>query len=284
MKSLLLHFLLFTSLLALLLVAFYILGRDIWYPYYHKCFQEKAIETKAIETKPIESTPCPECNLTHIDPHKIIPPVEEKNCTELPTLTSITPSPKISSEQRLKHALADSDFIIYPKELTLIGLKNEKLLEVWGKLNGKQVHIITYPFTAFSGQLGPKFQEGDRQIPEGIYGISYLNPNSRFHLSMRVTYPNAFDKKMARQEKRTNLGGDIMIHGSNKTIGCVPIGNDNIEELYFLAQKVGIKNIKVILSPIDFRLTDVRITTHKHPWIKDLYADIKKEMQEFISQ
>ena len=101
---------------------------------------------------------------------------------------------------------------------------------------------------------------------------------------MRVNYPNAFDKKMARKEKRTDLGGDIMIHGSDKTIGCVPIGDDNIEELYFLAEKVGIQNIKVILSPIDFRLTDVRIKTDKHPWMKDLYTNIKKEMKPFISK
>ncbi len=55
---------------------------------------------------------------------------------------------------------------------------------------------------------------------------------------MRVNYPNKFDKKMAKKENRTNLGGDIMIHGSNVTVGCIPIGNDKIEELYFLAEKV----------------------------------------------
>jgi murein L,D-transpeptidase YafK len=86
---------------------------------------------------------------------------------------------------------------------------------------------------------------------------------------------------MAKKEGRTHLGGDIMIHGSNRTIGCVPIGDDKIEELYFLAEQVGIENIKVILSPIDFRLTDVKIKTKKHPWIKDLYRNIKKEMKPY---
>jgi murein L,D-transpeptidase YafK len=263
MKNFLLHFLLFTTLLSFLLLAFYILGKDIWYPYYKKCFVEQqvqAIPCKETTQKEIpivtNQIPCPEC----------------PSCKE---------TPKLSSEQRLKRSLADSDFVIYPKKLTLIGLKNEQLLEVWGELNEKQVLIRTYPFTAFSGQLGPKFKEGDRQIPEGIYGISYLNPNSKFHLSMRVNYPNAFDKEMAKKEGRTHLGGDIMIHGSNRTIGCVPIGDDKIEELYFLAEQVGIENIKVILAPIDFRLTDVRIKTKKHPWMRELYSNIKNEMHPY---
>ena len=263
MKNFLLHFILFLTILSFALLAFYILGKDIWYPYYKKCYIEKNIEPTSNKDK--EPKECPASTT--------------KECIAVPCIPTTQPlAKKTSSEQRLKHALADSDFIIYPKKLTLIGLKNEQLLEVWGELNGKQVHIKTYPFTAFSGQLGPKFKEGDRQIPEGIYGISYLNPNSKFHLSMRVNYPNNFDKEMAKKEGRNNLGGDIMIHGSNRTIGCVPIGDDNIEELYFLAQKVGIENIKVILSPIDFRLTDVRIKTKKHPWMKKLYSNIKKSM------
>ncbi len=257
MKNFLLHFLLFSTLLLFLALAFYVFGKNIWYPYYKKCFIEQEVQAIPCKEKPPIKTsiqkPCPKC----------------PKCKQAPIL---------SSKQRLKHFLADSNFIIYPKKLTIIGLKNEQLLEVWGELNGKQVHIRTYPFTAFSGKLGPKFKEGDRQIPEGIYGIAYLNPNSKFHLSMRVNYPNSFDKKMAKKEGRDNLGGDIMIHGSDRTIGCVPIGDDNIEELYFLAQKVGIENIKVILSPIDFRLTDVKIKTNKHPWMKKLYEDIKISM------
>jgi murein L,D-transpeptidase YafK len=246
------------------IVLFYFLGKDIWYPYYKEYFMHKDI--KSVE--------CKECNLTHIDPDRIdIPPVIN--------LKIVAPKEKLNSKQRLKRHLADSDFVFYPKKLTLIGMKDEKLLEVWGELHGKWVYITTYPFTGFSGRLGPKYREGDRQIPEGIYGISYLNPNSKFHLSMRVNYPNRFDKKMARREKRTNLGGDIMIHGSNRTTGCIPIGDDKIEELYFLAEKAGIGNIKVILSPVNFRKMEVEIKNDKHPWLKELYTDIKKEMRLF---
>jgi len=187
----------------------------------------------------------------------------------------------LTSQERLKIALAKSDFISYPKKLTLIALKYEKSLEVWGEGSSGYRKITTYPFTAFSGRLGPKLKEGDRQNPEGIYGISYLNPNSKFHLSMRVNYPNLFDKKMAKKENRENLGGDIMIHGSNQTIGCIPIGDNKIEELYFLVQKVGIVNIKVIISPVDFRRMEVKIKNHKHPWLQELYSNIREEIKKY---
>lgn len=278
MKQLLLHFILFITLIGFSLIAFYFLGKDIWYPYYKKCYIERNVE-------PIVPQ---ECNKTHLDENNSIPIIEiiEKNSTQIPTMKSM-PTPiheKISSERRLKRLLADSNFIIYPKKLTIIGLKYEQTLEVWGEINKKQTHIGSYPFTAFSGVLGPKFQEGDRQIPEGIYGIGYLNPNSKYHLSMQINYPNAFDKAMAKKEKRTNLGSAIMIHGKAVTIGCIPIGDQNIEELYFLVEQVGIRNTKVILAPVDFRRTSVKITSNRHPWLKELYANITKEMQPFISK
>jgi murein L,D-transpeptidase YafK len=268
MKTLLTHFLLFSILLISSLTFFYYYGKHIWYPYYKKYSYKEPI-------KELEQEPCEECTLTHVGPlqPKIIE--VEKECPK-PVIE------KLTAEQKLKRHLADSDFVTYPKKLTLLGLKHEKQLEVWGEQKGKYVHIHTYPFTGFSGILGPKLKEGDKQIPEGIYKISYLNPNSKYHLSMRVNYPNAFDRKKAKLENRTNLGSDIMIHGDKVTIGCVPIGDDKIEELYFLAEKVGIQNIKVILSPVDFREIDVKINeSNKVTWLKELYTDIKKEMQAF---
>ncbi len=251
MKYLVTHFLLFTLLLLGAIALFYLYGKNIWMPYYQKYCVTQHITTTIIEK---ECPVCPTC-----------PEIDE-----------------LSSKQRLFRHLADSNFIRYPKKLTLIGLKHERMLEVWGEDNGIQKLIVTYPFTAFSGILGPKFKEGDRQIPEGIYGIGYLNPNSKYHLSMNINYPNDFDKRMAKKEKRTNLGSAIMIHGKAVTVGCIPIGDENIEELYFLAEKVGIKNIKVILAPVDFRKIEVKITKkNKHPWLKELYATIKKEMQPY---
>lgn len=262
MKNFILGFLLFP----LILILFYFGAKDIWYPYY---------EAYLMPPK-LQPLPCPilECNQTR----DVTP-----SLTTEPQFLKM-PEPPLNSQQRLKRMLADSDFVLYPKRLTLIGLKHERQLEVWGELLGKWRLIHTYNFTAYSGQLGPKLREGDGQIPEGIYPITYLNPNSKFHLSLRIGYPNSFDKRVARQDKRTNLGSDIMIHGSRVTSGCIPIGNDNIEELYFLAEKVGITNIKVILSPVDFRRRDVEIKDKKHLWLSELYTNISQELKPFISQ
>ncbi len=272
MKNLISHFLIFIILLLSSIVLFYIYGENIWMPYYKKYCTTQIQTVKVIKK---ECQPCPtpsECNQTE-------PKIVEKECPICPEPEILTP------KQKLFRHLADSNFIRYPKKLTLIGLKYEQQLEVWGEDKGEQHLIATYPFTAFSGILGPKCKEGDRQIPEGIYGISYLNPNSKFHLSMRIDYPNTFDKKMAKREGRTNLGGDIMIHGSNRTVGCIPIGDENIEQLYFLAEKVGIQNIKVILAPVDFRKMNVNITkANKHPWLRELYNKIKQEMKPFTSK
>ena len=83
------------------------------------------------------------------------------------------------------------------------------MLEVWGRLKSGELELIKrYPFTGFSGGPGPKLREGDGQIPKGIYAIEYLNPNSQFHLSMKLDYPNAFDKAKgeytAKDTKSTN--------------------------------------------------------------------------------
>ena len=250
----------------LLIVLFYLFGKEIWLPYYEKYIVQYKVKKITV---PIE------CNRTHLD--------SSKQKTLNPHFPK-TPKPKLDPQERLKLLLAKSDFIIYPKKLTLIGLKHEQKLEVWGKLKGDWHLIHTYPFTGFSGRLGPKLREGDRQIPEGIYRITYLNPNSKFHLSLRVGYPNAFDRRVAQKDKRKNLGGDIMIHGSNVTTGCIPIGNENIEELYLLAEKVGIENIKVILSPVDFRVRDVAIGNDRYPWLNELYTNISKELKPFTSQ
>lgn len=134
--------------------------------------------------------------------------------------------------------------------LEILVFKNERVVEVHapGWKSPRR-----YAMTEFSGRLGPKLREGDGQIPEGLYGIEYLNPNSMFHLSLKVSYPNASDRKRASEEGRTDLGGDIMIHGGSATVGCIPIGDEAIEELFAFASKVGKANISVIIAPYDMR-------------------------------
>lgn len=134
--------------------------------------------------------------------------------------------------------------------LRILAFKQERRIELYAP-GWKQPR--RYPMLGFSGTLGPKLAEGDGQIPEGIYGIEYLNPNSKFHLSLKVSYPNASDRARAAADGRGNLGGDIMIHGKNVTIGCIPIGDAAIEEVFYFANAVGPKNISVIIAPYDMR-------------------------------
>ena len=161
--------------------------------------------------------------------------------------------------------------------LSILVFKKEQVVEVhapgWTKPR-------RYEMTGFSGGLGPKLQEGDRQIPEGVYGVEYLNPNSMFHLSLKVSYPNKFDKAHAIEDGRADLGGDIMIHGGSATIGCVPIGDDAIEELFFLVAAVGKENSIIVISPYDMRKGRVKnLEESTLRWYPDLCDTIFKSLQ-----
>lgn len=113
-------------------------------------------------------------------------------------------------------------------------LKQERLLELWAKkTNEKEYKLITeYKFCSHSGTLGPKRSQGDGQIPEGLYQIDRFNPYSNFYLSLGINYPNKSDRLKATNK---NPGGDIFIHGNCVTIGCIPITDDKIKELYLFA-------------------------------------------------
>ena len=118
-----------------------------------------------------------------------------------------------------------------PEELYLRAFKHERELEVWAGARGKPLtKVKTYPFCAASGELGPKRQQGDLQVPEGFYTIDLFNPRSDFHLSMRVSYPNESDRILGRRP----LGGAIMVHGNCVSIGCIAIEDGPIEELYLM--------------------------------------------------
>ena len=119
-------------------------------------------------------------------------------------------------------------------QLFLRVFKKEQNLEVWVKEKSKEefVFLHTYSFCSTSGTLGPKRKEGDLQIPEGTYHINHFNPLSNFHLSLGVSYPNASDKILSDKQ---HPGGSIYIHGNCVTIGCIPITDDKIKELFVLA-------------------------------------------------
>ncbi|MEM9017831.1 MAG: L,D-transpeptidase family protein [Verrucomicrobiota bacterium] len=166
--------------------------------------------------------------------------------------------------------------------LTLIALKEEEMLEVWGHdKDGEMTRIRSYPFTATSGELGPKLKEGDYQIPEGIYRIEYLNPNSSYHLSMKLNYPNSFDRKKGKEDDRKGLGFDIFIHGRSVTIGCIAIGDEAIEDLFVIVSQVGVSKVNVILAPRDFRKNLPSPEIPGIDWEEELYEEIRTEILPF---
>lgn len=167
----------------------------------------------------------------------------------------------------------------YPHEIILAAFKEERVMQVYAKdYNGIKL-IKEYPFTAFSGELGPKLKEGDKQIPEGIYKVEYLNPNSSFYLSIKVNYPNEFDKSKTELSNLDELGGDIFIHGKSATIGCIPIGDEAIEEVFVLVHKAINNGIKVIISPRDFRTNTEYPQINGIDWENELYDIIKNEIK-----
>ncbi len=154
---------------------------------------------------------------------------------------------KSKVETRLKSIL-DSWPVDKSTQLTLVVYKQERILEVWMTSPLKK-KLKTYPFTAFSGRLGPKNRQGDRQIPEGLYKVDRMNPFSQYYLSIGINYPNELDRQRGKEKNIKDLGGDIFIHGKNKTIGCIPIGDEAIEELFYLVNKAGYQTTKVVISP-----------------------------------
>lgn len=138
-----------------------------------------------------------------------------------------------------------------PREIFLRAFKREGILEVWARDNaaGAFVLLADYPICERSGVPGPKRREGDLQVPEGFYHINIFNPVSDYHLSLGISYPNGSDSLLGNRKK---LGGDIMIHGDCVTIGCIPIRDACIREVYWLAVQVhaaGMERIPVHVFP-----------------------------------
>ncbi len=172
-----------------------------------------------------------------------------------------------------------------PKRLCFIVVKDVLELEIWAQNEGTWRHVHTYDILFASGWSGPKLRQGDNQVPEGIYQIVALNPASRFHLSMKVNYPNDYDLQRAREDRRSNLGGNIHIHGKDKSHGCIAIGDAAIEELFVLVAKTGLSNVKVIITPSDMRkFGPVKNIPPRPSWLPDLYETIRLELMKFMDK
>lgn len=197
------------------------------------------------------------------------------------TVADVMHALQLRVEPKMRDLCGRAGVAFPPPGLTLLAIKDERRLEVWAERDGAWRHLVDYPFTAFSGTLGPKCREGDGQIPEGLYRLDNLNPNSSYHLSMRVNYPNEFDRRMARSERRTHLGGDIFIHGRDASIGCIAIGDPAIEELFYLVAATGREKVEVIIAPRDLRAARVEPLPTSPVWVADLYTVIRQAMARY---
>ena len=139
-----------------------------------------------------------------------------------------------SKEDTLKKQFAQKGLVWPPKQVYLRSFKYDSQLEIWVRNNNKEQFKLfkTYKVCALSGALGPKRVEGDYQVPEGFYNISEFKPYSEYHLALGLNYPNASDALLSDSVKP---GSDIYIHGNCITVGCIPIKDDPIEEVYILA-------------------------------------------------
>ncbi len=138
-----------------------------------------------------------------------------------------------------------------PKKILIAIFKDIQILELWAIDDATDTFklVKSYPYTAYSGQLGPKRRRGDMQIPEGFYHITQFNPQSIFHLSLGINYPNKSDRIFGHKQ---DLGSGVYIHSSSVTIGCIPIGDTGIEELYTVcvdARSSGQDKIPVYIFP-----------------------------------
>lgn len=167
--------------------------------------------------------------------------------------------PKVGVAYRQKEELLKKEFekkgLAYPARYMFVrSFKLDSELEIWVKDKVSDTFRLfkSYRVCSLSGKMGPKRKEGDSQVPEGFYYINDFNPNSNYHLSLGLNYPNYSDKVLSDRDKP---GGDIYIHGSCLTVGCIPLTDELIEEVYILAvnaKNAGQDFIPVHVYPVKF--------------------------------
>ncbi|MGQ9847842.1 MAG: L,D-transpeptidase family protein [Bacteroidales bacterium] len=189
-----------------------------------------------------------------------------------------------------KEKLSNVELLLMASKLDLNDLqlfirifKQEKTLEVWGKKKADSCFrlITTYPLCSTSGKPGPKRQQGDEQMPEGVYKISQFNPISNFYLSLQVDYPNAADSKHCKNGKP---GNDIFIYGNCVTTGSFPIGDDAIKELYIMAIEATAQSqqsIPVHIFPAKMNEENMQSLSTLYPEHKAFWENLKPIYESF---
>ena len=165
------------------------------------------------------------------------------------------------------------------KPILIRAFKKEAELEIWKqKADGQYALLKTYPMCRWSGQLGPKVKEGDRQVPEGFYTITpgQMNPNSAYYLSFNVGYPNAFDRAHGY------TGGLIMVHGACSSAGCFSMTDEQIGEIYAIAREAfGGGQRAIQMQSLPFRMNAENMAKHRFdPNIK-FWKELKEGVDQF---
>ncbi len=200
---------------------------------------------------------------------------------------------------RVKSAYADKEALLTEKlksaDLSLDNInilitvfKNEHELNIYVKKKSEKKYkkLTSYDICSSSGELGPKRMQGDGQVPEGFYYIEKFNPASSYYLSLGVSYPNQSDKL---KSSAASLGGDIFIHGECVTIGCMPMTNDKIKEIYIYAIQAsqnGQSKIPVYIFP--FKFSDTNVSKFKEKYKSDktmlnFWSNLKTGFDKFNS-
>jgi len=186
-------------------------------------------------------------------------------------------------KEGLMKKLFEEKGLPYPPDKIFIRVfKEEKILGLWAFSDRDyRFHLVKrYPICLVPGRLGPKMQEGDMQVPEGFYHINRFNPASSFYLSLSINYPNASDRILG---VRGNLGCDIFIHGSCATIGCIPITDTFIKELYMVAVEAmesgqGKIPVHIFPAPLDeggmAKLRE-EFSDSQYPWLISFWENLK---------
>ncbi len=182
-----------------------------------------------------------------------------------------------SVKSKLKQQLAEKG-LTYGSPVFMRIFKQSNELEVWIKKGKTFQKFKTYKICKYSGKLGAKTKEGDKQAPEGFYFVTpnQLNPNSRYHLSFNLGYPNAYEKE------KGYTGSALMVHGKCKSIGCYAMTDKNIDEIYALAHSAleyGQPFFRVHAFP--FRLKNNKLKRYKNnPWY-DFWKNLQEGYQYF---
>ncbi len=190
-------------------------------------------------------------------------------------------------EDTLRKQFAAKDLEWPVRDMYIRSFKYDSELEVWVRNSSQEEYKLfkIYKVCALAGSLGPKRIQGDYQVPEGVYYINEFKHNSAYHLSLGLNYPNASDKLLSDS---LQPGGDIYIHGSCVTQGCIPITNAQIEELYILtshAKGAGQDFIPVHIFPVRFNVNKSVVylnnQTKNDPELKKFEDRLKEVYERF---